>query len=59
MLSEEKYFWRYILLIDQILLPDRRSPLLLELLDNMCVVIIYFPVCDAINFEINLKLKED
>ena len=30
------------------------SPLLLEILDNMWNVIVYFPGCDAINFEINL-----
>ena len=24
-----------------------------DILDNMCIVIIYCPVCDAINFEIN------
>ena len=29
------------------------SPLLLELLNNICIVIICFPVCDVINFEIN------
>ena len=28
-------------------------PLLLEILDNMCIVIIWFPVGDVINFEIN------
>ena len=29
--------------------------LLLEILGNMCIVIIYCPVCDVINFEINLS----
>ena len=28
-------------------------PFLLEILDNICIVIICCPVCDAINFEIN------
>ena len=28
-------------------------PLLHEILDNMCIVIICFPVCDIMNFEIN------
>ena len=30
-------------------------PLLLEILDNICNVIICCPVCDDINFEINLN----
>ena len=30
-------------------------PLLLKILGNMCIVIIYFPVCDVINFEIGLS----
>ena len=30
-------------------------PLLLEILGNMCIVINFFPVYDAINFEINLN----
>ena len=29
-------------------------PLLLEILDNMCIVIVWFPDCDVIDFEINL-----
>ena len=29
-------------------------PLLLEILDNMCIVIVYFPGCGVINFEIKL-----
>ena len=31
-------------------------PLLLEILGNTCIVIIYYPVCDVINFEISLTL---
>ena len=30
-------------------------PLLLEILGNMCIVIIYFPVYDVMNFEKNLR----
>ena len=30
-------------------------PLLLEILDNICIIIICCPVCDVINFEINLS----
>ena len=29
--------------------------LLLEILDNMCIAVICFPVCEVINFEINLR----
>ena len=29
-------------------------PLLLEILDNLCIAIVCFPGCDVINFEINL-----
>ena len=29
-------------------------PLLLEMLGNMCIVLVCFPGCDIINFEINL-----
>ena len=31
-------------------------PFLLEMFGNMCIVIICFPVCNVINFEINLNL---
>ena len=31
-------------------------PLLLEILDNMWISIIFLPVCDVINFDINLSL---
>ena len=51
MIFEEKYFSRYIILIDQI------SLLLLKILGNMCIVIICFPVDDVINFEINFSYK--
>ena len=30
-------------------------PLRLEILGNMCNVIICFPVCDVVNFDINLN----
>ena len=30
-----------------------RLPLLLEILSNVCIVIICYPVCDVINFENN------
>ena len=49
MIFQEKCFLCCILLTDQISLP-----LLLEILSNMCIVIICFPRCDAMNFEINL-----
>ena len=32
------------------------SPLLLEILRNMCIAIVCFPFCDVINFKINLIL---
>ena len=51
MIFEEKYFSRYIILIDQI------SLLLLKILGNICIVIICFPVDDVINFEINFSYK--
>ena len=49
-------FWRKILLA--LYLINRPSsiaslPLLLQILGNMCIVIIFCPVCDVINFEIN------
>ena len=31
-----------------------RFPLLLEILSNMCIIIVYYPGCDVITFEINL-----
>ena len=30
------------------------SPLLLEILCNMCIAIVYYPGCDVMDFEINL-----
>ena len=30
-------------------------PIFLEILDNICIVIICCPVCDVMNFEINLR----
>ena len=30
-------------------------PLPLEILGNMCIATIFIPVCDALNFEINLS----
>ena len=30
-------------------------PILLEIDDNMCIVIVWYPVCDAKNFEIYLS----
>ena len=32
-------------------------PLPFEILGNMGIAIIYLPVCDVINFEINLSLR--
>ena len=29
-------------------------PLLYQILDNMCIAIVYYPGCDVINFRINL-----
>ena len=48
-LCQEKCLSCYILLTDQILLP-----LLMEILDNICITIVSFPGCDVILFEINL-----
>ena len=47
---EEKCFLRYILLTDQVSLP-----LVLEILGDMCIVIICCPDCNVINFGINLN----
>ena len=33
-------------------------PLLLEILDNMCIIIICCPVCDVIKFEISGALRD-
>ena len=49
MIFEEKYFLCHILLTTFHCLVAS----LLEILGNMCIVIIDFPVCDVINFEIN------
>ena len=51
-IGQEKRFLCYILLTDQISLD---LPLLLEMLGNMCIVIIFYPVCDFINFKIYLS----
>ena len=51
-IRQEKRFLCYILLTDQISLG---LPLLLEMLGNMCIVIIFFPVTDFINFKIYLS----
>ena len=50
MIFQEKRFSWQILLTDQISLS-----LLLEILGKMCIVIVCFPDCDAINFEIILS----
>ena len=58
-----KYFSQYFLLIDNIfyiltqyiLLFIVWLPLLLKMLGNMYIVLIYFRVCDVINFQINLS----
>ena len=47
-----KWFPCYILLTDQISLSDS-----LEIVDNICVVIISFSVDDVVSFEINLFFK--
>ena len=49
MIFKEKYFSCYVLLPGQI-----PMPLLREILGNICIVIVYQPGCDVINFEINL-----
>ena len=49
----EKYFSLYILLTEQISLSD--FLFLLEMLGNMSIVVVCFPDCDVINFEINLN----
>ena len=53
MVFEEKYFSRYILLIDQILFIVW-LPLLCEILGNTCIAIVCKPGCDVIKFEVNL-----
>ena len=52
MIFKEKHFSRYILSTDQISLS-----LLLEMLGNMCTVIIYFTIDDVIHFDINLGIR--
>ena len=47
MIFEENFFLRYILLTDQISLSDWQ---------NICIVIVCFPGCDIINFEIKCNL---
>ena len=49
---EEKYFWCYVISIDQISLSG--LPLLCEILGKMCVGIVCKPDCDVMNFEVNL-----
>ena len=48
-----------ILVLHFLKLPNFNAPLplLLEILDNLCLVIICCPVCDVKNFEINLALR--
>ena len=53
MIFQEKCCSCYIVLTEQILLPD----ILLETVSNMCTAIVYFSDCDVINFEINLLIK--
>ena len=51
-------FWRKMLfMLYSINWPNSVAwlPLLLEILGNMCIVIICYPVCGVINFEINLS----
>ena len=45
MILEEKYFSRYIIRTDQIILAD------CPYFGNICIVIICYPVFDVINFE--------
>ena len=52
MIFQEKCFSCYAPLPDQISLPP--LPLLLEILVNMCIVIVSKQVFDVIHFEINL-----
>ena len=49
---EEKYFWCYVISIDQI--SSSGLPLLCEILGKMCVRIVCKPDCDVMNFEVNL-----
>ena len=51
--KKKKLFSHYILLTDQTSLPDVFISCDLEVLVNMCIVIICCPVCDLIGFEIN------
>ena len=52
MIFPEKCFSYYFLLTDQISLSE--FPLFLEILDNICIAIVYFPGCDVIYFETNV-----
>ena len=54
MLIQENYFSCYILLTHPISL-SYWLPLLLEMLGNMCIVILCFPVYEEKNFGINLS----
>ena len=54
MIYEEKYFSRCNVLTDQISLPSYLYFLRYWAI-SVCIVIICFPVCDVINFEINLS----
>ena len=51
MIFQEKYFLAYILSTDQISLS---GCFYFEILDNMRITFACYPVCDVINFEINL-----
>ena len=53
-ISEERYFSPYILSTDHVSLPDCLYFLRYWKI-NMCIVITCLPVCDCINFEINLS----
>ena len=52
------FWWKVFLALYSINWPNLIFwlPLLLELLGNMLIVDICYPVCDSINFEINLSL---
>ena len=50
MIFQEKYFCRISLTV-QISLP----PLVVEMLSNICIVIVCYPCCDIANFETSLS----
>ena len=52
MIFEEKYFSYYILLLDQISLSGCLN--FRKYWENMCIVVVFKPCCDAIIFEIKL-----